>query len=797
MEANNHKSELLGQVFPAELEEIKQRRVQLSLDSEALHGTPSTRLGLVGLALSGGGIRSASFSLGVIQGLSHHGLLRFVDYLSTVSGGGYIGGCLSSLLNDPNYRPENPTFPLAYRMGTGEPPALTQLRNSSNYLSPRGLLNKLRLPNLLLRGILLNLFAFLPFIMAAVFLTEVAYEEGPNWDNLPRLVLPLVLAFVLMAIAFPFVERLMCSKFSWNLRNAYELCLTFPLLLAIYVLAAVPLLRLTRLAIEHSWQQVFDWLDVLGPNELWKWLIALVMVVIVFMLAGKASENVVKLRGKVILLLVGLLGPVIVFGIFLLLSLIQIDSPFLSVDYCRVLNERAGVTATCPADLHDKKLYYKGDKDLNYKDLQEAFRGRNLPPDAAGTVRILERKSEWDNTTPVWEISSLSGEKVAYTIERVSFRSLKMEGADLALFDGWRDWVFVIVFLGLFLFNRHLLDVNITSPHGFYRDRLSKAFLFQVGQDGEIVPNDLQILSDLNGVGTAAPYHLINVAMNLQGSNDPYLRGRRADFFFFSKRYTGSERTGFTKTRNMEEYDRHLNLATAVAISGAAAAPNMGTTTHKSLVFIMTLLNIRLGYWLPNPRFVKKDFWFKKLRLGGVPPSLVWKEALGRLDVKSKRVNVSDGGHIENLGIYPLLQRRCKFIIAVDGEADPTMTFNGLVTLMRYARIDMGVEIDMNLDGLRKNQEGLSKDHWVLGKIHYSDGETGYLLYAKLSVSGDEPEYIRAYRNHNPQYPHESTADQFFSEDQFEAYRALGEHICRNMLHKGSTIGEFRGLLTA
>jgi len=68
METNNQKSEFLDQVFPAELEEIRQRRAQLSLDSEALHGTPSTGLGLVGLALSGGGIRSASFSLGVIQG---------------------------------------------------------------------------------------------------------------------------------------------------------------------------------------------------------------------------------------------------------------------------------------------------------------------------------------------------------------------------------------------------------------------------------------------------------------------------------------------------------------------------------------------------------------------------------------------------------------------------------------------------------------------------------------------------------------------------------------------------------
>jgi hypothetical protein len=58
----------------------------------------SVAAGLVGLALSGGGIRSATFNLGLLQGLVKQGILRYCDYLSTVSGGGYIGSCLSSLL---------------------------------------------------------------------------------------------------------------------------------------------------------------------------------------------------------------------------------------------------------------------------------------------------------------------------------------------------------------------------------------------------------------------------------------------------------------------------------------------------------------------------------------------------------------------------------------------------------------------------------------------------------------------------------------------------------------------------
>jgi hypothetical protein len=362
------------------------------------------------------------------------------------------------------------------------------------------------------------------------------------------------------------------------------------------------------------------------------------------------------------------------------------------------------------------------------------------------------------------------------------------------VFGSFEDIVFIVLFVLLLIINRLLLDINITSMHGFYRDRLSKAFLFKVDSEGEIQPDDKLHVSELNSDGTVAPYHLINVTMNLQGCNAPDLRGRESSFFIFSRRYTGSDRTGYVQTPEMEQYDRHLTLGSAMAISGAAAAPNMGITTNRPLVFIMTLLNIRLGYWLPNPIAAKKSMWFKRLRLSSAKPSLIWKEALAKVDATGTHVNISDGGHLENLGIYPLLKRRCKFIVAVDGEADPHMTFNGLVTLMRFARIDMGVEITIDLEDLRIQADNYSLNHWALGEIRYGDGEIGQLLYVKLSVTGDEPEYIRSYRSHHPDYPHESTADQFFSEDQFEAYRALGEHACEGMLRDVEAIGGFATL---
>jgi hypothetical protein len=285
-------------------------------------------------------------------------------------------------------------------------------------------------------------------------------------------------------------------------------------------------------------------------------------------------------------------------------------------------------------------------------------------------------------------------------------------------------------------------------------------------------------LSGLRSANPRAPYHLINAAVNLPASKKPGLRGRNADFFLFSRHYCGSPLLGYCRTEKLQEKDPNLDLGTAMAVSGAAASAYMGATTVKGLAFWLSLLNIRLAYWLPNPKRVAE------LPKGlGARPFSLWRELFGRIDENGKFVNLSDGGHIENLGIYELLRRRCKFIIAIDGEADPAMTFPGLMQLIRYARIDFGIDIQLELDDLQRNAAGFTKAHFALGRINYGDGHTGYLLYLKSSLTGNERDYILDYQRRNPSFPHETTADQFFSEAQFEAYRALGEHIGDDLFH--------------
>lgn len=138
MANNDGKKQFEQEVFPSELAEINKRRTNLNLETVDTRGAPSVEKKLIALCLSGGGIRSATFSLGITQALSKHKLLKSVDYLSTVSGGGYIGSCISLTLNNPNTGPDPDKFPFQGALGQDEPEAVSHLRNSSNYLAPVG-----------------------------------------------------------------------------------------------------------------------------------------------------------------------------------------------------------------------------------------------------------------------------------------------------------------------------------------------------------------------------------------------------------------------------------------------------------------------------------------------------------------------------------------------------------------------------------------------------------------------------------------------------------------------------------
>jgi hypothetical protein len=146
-------------------------------------------------------------------------------------------------------------------------------------------------------------------------------------------------------------------------------------------------------------------------------------------------------------------------------------------------------------------------------------------------------------------------------------------------------------------------------------------------------------------------------------------------------------------------------------------------------------------------------------------------------------VLLSDGGHFENMGLYELIRRRCRFIIVSDAQEDEKFKLEGIGGAIRKCRVDFGVAIDLNLEALRPlGDQALSRFHYSVGTVTYpGEAECGKLIYIKATVTGDEPLDVIEFREQHKEFPHTPTADQFFDELHFESYRALGQHTAKQI----------------
>jgi hypothetical protein len=133
-----------------------------------------------------------------------------------------------------------------------------------------------------------------------------------------------------------------------------------------------------------------------------------------------------------------------------------------------------------------------------------------------------------------------------------------------------------------------------------------------------------------------------------------------------------------------------------------------------------------------------------------------------------------------------MVLRRCRLIIVSDAGADPAYTYEDLANAIRKIRIDLGIPIEFDSPSLPVHPAAESADptsarHCAIGRILYNavdgDVQPGTLVYIKASCNGNEPPDVKQYATSNPSFPHQSTADQFFNESQFESYRRLGLHI--------------------
>ena len=191
------------------------------------------------LCISGGGIRSATFALGIVQGLARCGLLERFHYLSTVSGGGYIGGWLAAWIHHCKEGLPGVAAELAQPCGAArpnpEPEQIQNLRSYSNYLSPRlGLLSadSWTLAGTYLRNLLLNWMVIIPLLAAALTVpwiyTAILMMNPPPYSFLP---LWLGAGCIVIGVAYMGWNLPCGHNARWSQKRFLFFCL-IPLLLA-------------------------------------------------------------------------------------------------------------------------------------------------------------------------------------------------------------------------------------------------------------------------------------------------------------------------------------------------------------------------------------------------------------------------------------------------------------------------------------------------------------------------------------------------------------------------------------
>jgi hypothetical protein len=381
-------------------------------------------------------------------------------------------------------------------------------------------------------------------------------------------------------------------------------------------------------------------------------------------------------------------------------------------------------------------------------------------------VDMASAASEWTDYTRILDDSSLSGLLLGAGILLTILTSL---------FLSWR------------------VDVNVFSLHRFYLNRLERCYL---GASNRLRRgNPFTGFDPRDSVRLAAlvqrPYPIINTAINLTHSKRLAWQERKAASFMFTPRQCGYVLRGGKEPvfayQPTAEYATGghdwIGLARAFAVSGAAVSPNMGYHSTPAVAFLLTVFNVRLGLWMENP--ANETVWKKSYCLIGLYYLLC--ELLGASDEEKNFVYLSDGGHFENLGIYELVRRRCRFIVASDASMDGAFSFDDLGNAVRKCRIDLGIPIEIDTRAILPDPiTKRSQFHCAVGIIHYEHafpGESpGYLLYIKPSLAGNEPTDVIQYATAHPEFPHESTGDQWFAESQFESYRRLGYKIARTVL---------------
>jgi len=373
--------------------------------------------------------------------------------------------------------------------------------------------------------------------------------------------------------------------------------------------------------------------------------------------------------------------------------------------------------------------------------------------------------------------------------------------------------IMVICAAAAYLLARQL-GVNEFSMYNFYRNRLVRAYLGGTRRStarqqtanpftGFDMSDDEKLCRLSHEFGYYGPYPVLNCALNASQGQELDRQDRKAESFIFSPLFCGFDFSlarssadkkksydyAYRQTKQYAFKDEGPTIGTAMAISGAAVNPNQGYHSSPPIAFLLTIFNAQMGRWLGNPR---KSSWQYSDPVSGL--GYIISDLVNKTSTRDKFVALSDGGHFDNMGLYEMVRRKCPYIILCDAEQDGEFTCEGLANAIRRCRVDFGAEIKIDISKITNRPDGRhSMAHYALGEIRYvGDNQTGVLLYIKSSIDGNEPVDVYEYALKNETFPHQTTADQFFDEEQFESYRKLGLHIANVVLEDQKVFSAFK-----
>lgn len=357
-----------------------------------------------------------------------------------------------------------------------------------------------------------------------------------------------------------------------------------------------------------------------------------------------------------------------------------------------------------------------------------------------------------------------------------------------------------------------LVNLNDFSMHGVYRNRLVRGFLgsarLQAKREAtedrytHFDPVDDLRLADGWDANRKRLFPVINVALNRTSGMGTARAERMAEPFTITPLHCGSpyldNRLGaYVRTEHyacgdkqtgMDDEQNGIRLGSAMTISGATVSPNRGYNSSPSTAFLMTLFNVRLGAWLPNPAARRRTLRLMHSNSPRFAIRYLLSELFGRSDAAADYVYLSDGGHYDNLGLYEMLRRRCRRIMVIDATMDGLYDYCDLGRVVQHALIDLNIAIAFGppLKMGNANLGGIVSIATVAyparDGLHAAPAFTGDLIYVKPWLPDDMPVELQAFKRSKSSFPHEATADQFFTESDFESYRRLGEFIAGQMV---------------